>query len=164
MANQKDDYSSLIELGKKNQALKPRIEKWCKHIQVQQVSGGLLAEATNLPIRMLEVSRPHGLTRSQSMHLDLQAQEFISTNCLQCQFHEEVDPDNYGREVIAMISLNEEREREERIRKEILRLEEDRSAQAALVTEEITEGSVNSLILALLIEGESDPGLALDLL
>jgi len=94
-------FSQGWEIGQANQRLLPRVKRWCRHIDVKMTSYGALAQATGLPIGHLKVICPHGNTFSESAHLSWEASEFILRNCVGCTHHEEISPDNYGREVLA---------------------------------------------------------------
>jgi hypothetical protein len=95
------EYSRAIELGQANERLLPRIKRWCRHINMEMASSGMLAQAFGLPIGHLRVICPHGHSTMEAMQLDMVAATFIRHNCIGCPHHDEVSSDNYGREVIA---------------------------------------------------------------
>src|SRR5712672_1617400 len=94
-------YSRSMEIGRANQRLWPRVKRWCRHIDVEMASYGMLAQATGLPIGHLRVICPHGHSRMEAMQLDWVASTFIYENCIGCPHHDEISADNFGREVIA---------------------------------------------------------------
>src|SRR5688572_5740086 len=86
----------MLELGRKNAELWPRVQRWCEHLSIEMTSAGLLAEIHKLPIGSLRVACPHGKSLSESMHLHSVARTFILANCDGCPYHKEVSADNYG--------------------------------------------------------------------
>src|SRR6266511_2836690 len=93
------DMETALEIGQKNARLWPQVQRWCRHLKIEQVTAGLLASAYGLPIGSLRVVCPHGISQSESMHLDWVATSFILSNCIGCAHHSEVHPDNYGRTI-----------------------------------------------------------------
>src|SRR5262245_41126400 len=94
-------FSQAMESGQANQRLWPRVQRWCRHIKAEMTSGGFLGLATGLPIGFQKITCPHGHTLSESTNLGAEAERFILGNCIGCPHHDELSPDNYGREVIA---------------------------------------------------------------
>jgi hypothetical protein len=81
-----------------------------------------------------------------------QATSFVLSNCIGCAHHSELHPDNYGRTILQKKKEADAKEQELRDRRERLRQEALETAREALESSEITEKSVNSLIL----EAQSD--------
>ncbi len=147
---QKDRHTQkMIELGKENQTLIPKIKNWCRHIDIKQFSAGMLAVVTHLPIGQLQVICEYGVPSGTAMNLDWIARDFILANCIQCSYHQELSPENFGRLIIAEKESEIAEKRETEIRRQQLEKELYIQAKATLDTKEVTEGSVNRLILNL---------------
>lgn len=84
-----------------------RIKNWCRHIRTRQVLVSLLGQMMNLPIGPKEVSCTHVDGAWQGMTYRGAAELFIGTNCLTCEFHESVAPDNIGEEIVARARAQE---------------------------------------------------------
>src|SRR5436190_2943897 len=92
------DIERSFKTGEINAALIPRIHRWCDHLRVEQVSAGMLAEMSGLPIGRMQIVCPHGTKGIGAMDLRDVAAYFISENCRACPHHKELHPDNIGRE------------------------------------------------------------------
>jgi hypothetical protein len=145
----------MVELGRKNAQLYPKVKNWCKHLEIKMESYGLLAEAYNLPIGMMSISCEHASAGgSMSMHLNQVATTFITSNCRGCQFHELVNIDNVGRLILEkedeVIKKREETEAEPELPAK-LRLRELVSGDLteALRREDVTVQSVLELVVLL---------------
>jgi hypothetical protein len=152
MVRKDREMEAAVEIGRKNARLWPQVERWCRHLKIEQVTAGLLASAYRLPIGTLRIVCPHGISQSESMHLDREATSFVLSNCIGCTHHSELHPDNYGRTILQKKKKADAKEQELRDRRERLRQEALATAREALESSEITEKSVNSLIL----EAQSD--------
>jgi hypothetical protein len=96
----------MVELGRENAELYPKVTGWCRHLQVRMVSAGLLAEWYGLPIGSMEITCEYAAAGGiQAMLLREVAAYFIANNCRSCSFHETLDLDNIGHVIL--------REREE---------------------------------------------------
>jgi hypothetical protein len=142
-------FSESMEIGRANQRLLPHLKRWCRHIDAEMTSYGMLAQATGLPIGHLKVTCPHGHTLSESAHLNWEANSFILNNCIGCPHHDEVSPDNYGREVLAERARRELESKEAETRRKQLKAQAYEAAANALKTGRPTEESVNRFILDL---------------
>lgn len=99
--SEKRQFEQMVEMGKNNAALIPRLHRWCDHLEVQQTSGGLYAQMTGLPIGTMNISCIHAAQPSmQAMQLDRVASFFVTQNCRNCPHHKELSPDNVGREIL----------------------------------------------------------------
>jgi hypothetical protein len=76
-----------------------RVTNWCKHIRVKQLNTSPLGEAIGLPIGLKTVECPY-FSGFSGMTIRGSAELFIRSNCLGCKYHEEVHPNNIGREVL----------------------------------------------------------------
>lgn len=88
-----------VKLGERNKSLIPRVNKWCKHIQIKDRSAGLIAEMYKLPTN-LSISCPHTDAGFTAMNFEWIARDFILDNCQDCSYHQEITTRNFGREVI----------------------------------------------------------------
>jgi hypothetical protein len=100
----KSDYAersinSGVEIGINNQRVIPLIKNWCKHVVVTDLSAGMLAEMTGLPIT-LEISCPHTTIAWSGMQFEACANDFVVQACIGCKYHEEVSPNNLGVEIL----------------------------------------------------------------
>jgi hypothetical protein len=138
-----------MEIGRANQRLWPRVKRWCRHIDIEMTSFGMLAEATGLPIGSLRIICPHGLPNMEAMQLDWVAGSFIRQNCIGCPHHDEVSSDNYGREVIAAKKRHEIETKKAEDRRKQLKAQGYEAAANALKSRMPTEESVNRFILDL---------------
>jgi len=108
---QQREMEEAVEQGEVNAALIPRLQLWCRHLEVKMYSAGMLAEWTKLPIGLLGIECPHATEGFQAMDLKSVAAYFVSENCRNCPHHDEVEPDNAGREILRETEqVKEERE------------------------------------------------------
>ena len=88
--------------GRENAALWPRVEAWCRHLEIKMLSAGMLAEMYQLPIGRIEITCPHAAHGGIGAHNLCQvAAYFVTENCRGCPHHEEMSPDNVGRTILA---------------------------------------------------------------
>jgi hypothetical protein len=165
MATQNSEQRKLkdaFKVGEENAALIPRLTPWCSHLKVELVSSGLYAQMSGLPIGMMAVRCPHGSKGMQAMRLKEVAAFFIRENCQGCPHHEELNPNNAGRELLQAIgAVEEERNRPAAPETEAKRrLRESLSGDLAQALEKAptTEQSVLNLIA--LLEDEEHSGKA----
>lgn len=149
------NIEGMIEIGRQNAMLSPQVKSWCEHLDIKQTSQGLLGQMTGLPMGLLEITCPHGLSTGSSMRLEWEAPRFILANCRDCTHHRELARDNYGRLIFVQEADSNRREAEEREAAQLALQVSLEEATAALETEEITEQSVNCLILAIQISPEN---------
>lgn len=91
------EIERTVEIGRKNQELWPRVKGWCKHLEIQLMSAGVVAEIYNLPAGTMRITCDHASAGgTASMHLENVATSFIIKNCRDCPFHQVVDIDNIG--------------------------------------------------------------------
>jgi len=145
-------FEDRLESAKKNAVLIPEIKNWCTHIVLKDVSAGMIAEMSGLPVTV-QVSCPHASCGSSGMMLDWIAGDFIIENCLACSFHQPVTEVNFGTKLLAE---KKKRENEEALKKdadaemyrqlsesigELVRIEKDKA--------QITELSILQLLESL---------------
>lgn len=144
----------MVELGQENAQLWPKVQNWCKHLQIKMVSAGLLARAYNLPIGFVEITCEHASAGGiQAMQLREVATYFVLNNCRGCPFHEALDIDNIGQTIL---KASEEIQTQRRLAADS---REDLKARlsglvsgdlvAALNQQDITEQSISQLALLL---------------
>lgn len=96
-----------IELGRRNQSLLPKVQAWCSHLSLKDVSGGMVAAHYRIPISV-SISCPHAAGGFESMNLESSSRDFIIQHCRNCSFHSPANLDNFGTEVFNV--FNEQRE------------------------------------------------------
>lgn len=108
---QEREIQESVELGARNAALIPRLERWCNHLKVELVSSGMLAQIYHLPIGRLQIVCPHASGGGvQAMQLDQVASAFVLQNCRNCKHHQELNTDNAGRDILRQADrITEER-------------------------------------------------------
>lgn len=150
--NDKSDqqFNEALVLGQQNQALLPRLRNWCRHMQIEDCSGGLIHEMYRLPMN-LGLSCPHAEGQCTAMNLEWNASMFIEENCVNCAFHAEVFPQNFGREVLARLQQAEQAAS--------LQAQQQAGQRAELQTEinvllagEQTQGDMKSLSILTLVQ------------
>jgi hypothetical protein len=152
MASKKSEdrlIEKSLEIGRKNAELMPKVRRWCKHLDIKMTSAGILAEVYNLPVGSMRVTCPHGTSLIESMHLSGVARSFILQNCVGCPHHEEISPDNFGREVFNEKAKADAQKEVDRAQREELKQRLYQGAQQALDTRDTPRRSINSLVLAL---------------
>jgi len=141
-----------VALGRKNKELIPRVKNWCSHIEIEDVSGGMIAEIYNLPIT-LRISCPNSSGALEAMNFEWIANDFIRDNCQSCNFHKEIFDPNFGREVLnnfqsiekeKVKKKNEKNEKKQALKKQVDALFSKKKTQS-----EITELSILNLIQSL---------------
>ena len=98
------------------------ITNWCTHIKIEQQTVSLVGQMMGLPIGPKSVECPyfHGW---QAMMASQVATMFIEANCYGCPHHEEVHPNNIGREIVERVAKRKDREANvEAAQKELERL------------------------------------------
>lgn len=91
-----------VELGQENAQVYPKVENWCRRLQIHMVSAGLLAQRYRLPIGTIEITCEHAPAGGmQAMQLRDVATYFIVNNCRGCSFREGVDIDNIGHIILS---------------------------------------------------------------
>jgi len=90
-----------VDIGRKNAELMPKVQNWCRHLEIEMESAGLVAQIYQLPVGMMSISCPHASAGGiMSMHLNHVATAFITSNCRGCPHHELVSLNNIGREIL----------------------------------------------------------------
>ena len=110
-----------LELARRSKSIVPELKHWCSHLKIVSEYGGMIGQM-GLPT-MNHVSCPQA-NGGGGMNLERVAQDFIITNCQDCQFHSEVFPKNLGRRILERYKehvdkLNQYREEEQNIIDEV---------------------------------------------
>ncbi|MBI3235903.1 MAG: hypothetical protein HYZ42_18020, partial [Bacteroidetes bacterium] len=148
--NDNKKIENAINIGKNNQRLIPSVKNWCEHIQIQDCSGGMIAEMYNLPIT-LKISCPHSNGGFQAMQFEWIARDFILGNCINCSFHKEVTPTNYGRKAIKKHNENE-LEQKNKVEEEAKKRQALKDKVADLVSQAKSKDETTSLSILNLIQ------------
>src|SRR5687767_13474773 len=123
LGNNNRQIERAIEMGRKNAKLIPEAKKWCSHLVVEDISGGMVHEMYRLPMNQ-NIRCPHTTNGSGGMNFEWIATDFILESCISCKYHNEVSPINFGRSVIAenekRLLKEKEIDNEKRIKRETL--------------------------------------------
>jgi hypothetical protein len=150
----KSDYAersinSGVEIGINNQRVIPLIKNWCKHVVVTDLSAGMLAQMTGLPIT-LKISCPHTVVTWAGMQFEACANDFVVQACIGCAFHEEVSPNNLGVEILKTHEERQDAAAAQRFadqqRKAVLKEEADNLIGLEKATSAMTKLSVLNLV------------------
>jgi len=154
MVQKNDQIKNLTQIGMENEKILADVKAWCRHLEVRQTSYGMFVQMTGLLAGRLQVQCPHGVVVGDSHFLKHEAEAFILKNCIGCPHHQEQSPRNFGRIVLASKEQGDAEVEKRAARRHQLEQEAYSAAEAALRTQEITEKSVNTLILRLEQEQE----------
>src|SRR5690348_8594201 len=79
--------AEMEDLGRKNVETLAAARGWCKHLQIEMTSCGLLAQMSGLPIGSHDVTCPHAERGLGGMNLPMILPEFVIQNCRGCTEH-----------------------------------------------------------------------------
>jgi hypothetical protein len=109
------EIEEAMEVGRKNKRLWPKVDNWCKHLEIKMTTAGLIAQMSELPVGSLRIECDHASNGGvESMHIEQVASSFIVKNCRGCPYHEMVSSDNIGEEIIEEYESDQEDEEEEK--------------------------------------------------
>jgi len=156
---EQERIDEAVSLGRENARLYRKVKNWCRHLEIEMLSSGMLAELYRLPIGRMSITCEHASGPSvQAMQLHHVATSFILNNCRDCPFHETVDIDNIGAVIFNEADrLKEEREesseqgegeKHDALKLELLELISG-DLHEALDEAEITEQSILKLVALL---------------
>jgi hypothetical protein len=91
----------MHDLGQRNVETLRSARGWCKHLNVEMTSYGLLAEMSGLPIGSHDVTCPHAEHGLGGMNLPMILPEFVIQNCRGCASHIPNGDTEWGDRVIA---------------------------------------------------------------
>jgi hypothetical protein len=154
-----EQIQEAVAMGERNKALLPRLRNWCRHLIIEDRSGGLVAEQYNLPTT-LALSCPHATGGSMSANLEMIARHFIEEQCMGCSFHAELMPRNFGRDVLAQY---EQRQRQAALveNEHAARRAELQAEVAVLVQQEQLQGPITARsVLKLALQLPTEDGQA----
>jgi hypothetical protein len=95
----KNMIAEVVELGRRNKDLLPSVRNWCIHLNVLDISAGMVAEIYNLPIRF-RLSCKHASLAQEGMPLDSLAEAFILEACKNCVHHSPGNSLNFGEAIL----------------------------------------------------------------
>lgn len=119
-------FARSIKLGEDNAECLCQMKRWCKHVEIEQVSGGLYAQITRLPIASHSIGCPKVKAGWQSMNLRWIFSDFLVQHCADCRHHDPNGDTSWGREIIDS-SREEVRRREQTAKEEADRISQFRS-------------------------------------
>jgi hypothetical protein len=114
--SQKSDFERYVKLGYDNAECLRQMRSWCKHAEINRVSGGLYAQITGLPIASHSISCPYVEGESQSMNLRWIFSDFLVQNCAGCPHHTPNGNTSWGQKIID--DHREETQKREQVTKE----------------------------------------------
>jgi hypothetical protein len=149
-------FANALEIGYKNRDIMPSIKNWCKHIIVDDISAGMVAQIYHLPIT-LAIKCPHASGGQGGMQLEAMARDFIVESCIGCKYHEEVRSDNLG---VKILQEHTEKEtarefqlEQDQKKREILKAEVD-----DLIKHERSSSETTKLSILTLVQRLEEPG------
>jgi hypothetical protein len=89
----------VVELGRRNKELLPAVQNWCTHLDIMDISAGVVAEIYNLPIRF-RFSCKHASLSNEGMPIEYLAAAFILRECTNCNHHSPLKGPNFGEGII----------------------------------------------------------------
>lgn len=110
-----------LELARRSKSIVPELKHWCSHLKIVSEYGGMIGQMGLPTMNYISCPQAGG---GGGMNLERVAQDFIITNCQDCQFHSEVFPKNLGRRILESYKehvdkLNQYREEEQNIIDEV---------------------------------------------
>lgn len=157
----------MVELGRRNAELWPKVQNWCSHIRIKQETAGLLAEMHQLPIGSMSIHCEHASGFSmQAMQLLEVATDFIVRNCDGCPHHDQTWVDSIGHSILRenrSVLAERQAQQEEQVKlrdrlREQIKGELDDALRAAATTEQ------SILKLVYLLQDEERAGQAAQML
>ena len=122
-----------------------RVRNWCRHINITQINTSELGRWTGLPIGLKSVECPYS-SSSIAMTLQQAAPSFIEEHCYGCAYHDELDSNNVGRQIIEMLEQRKKVDQEvAEARKTIERLRPD-DPVVALAADPNTDETIRELV------------------
>lgn len=151
------EYERAIKLGEENARYVTEMRRWCKHVRIEQQSGGLYAQMSGLPIGGHNIECPYA-EGGYSANVRWICTDFLVENCNGCPHHEVNGDAAWGRQIIA--------EHEEHIRArdaelarrnaEITRLRSELRAQSQLIGKQIDAESQQIVVFLENLFSEDD--------
>jgi hypothetical protein len=91
----------MRELGRANLDVLRKADMWCKHLNAEMTSAGMLAEMWNLPIGSHRITCPHAAQGSlEGMNVRWIARDFLERNCRGCPHHAPEGDTKWGEAVL----------------------------------------------------------------
>jgi len=107
--SERNDFERYLKLGEDNAKCIDQMRQWCKHVEIQQVSAGLYARMTGLPIGSHSVGCPHVAGGMESMNLRWIFSDFLVEHCADCAHHAPNGDSSWGQEIIRNHQEEEQR-------------------------------------------------------
>ena len=145
---QEREIEKMVALGRKNLVLIPQVENWCNHVEIQDQSGGLIAELYQIPT-MLGIGCPHASGGYSGANFEWSARDFILENCKNCQFHKKISSPNFGEDVFRNYAefIEQQKEEQQRVHQKRLELHEYITGlKKSLPEPDIKELSIHKII------------------
>jgi len=98
--SQKNNFDQYVKLGEENAEFLRQMSYWCKHVEINRVSGGLYAEITGLPIASHGIGCPYVEGVSQSLNLRWIFSDFLVQHCSCCLHHIPNGNTSWGQKII----------------------------------------------------------------
>jgi hypothetical protein len=125
----KKAFDEIHQTGAENASLIPQVDNWCKHLNIECFSRGMVAQSANL-VNEVSLTCQHASHPVKLHSISYVAEEFIRRNCLNCSFHNVKAEPNYGQKILNKIDSQNE---------EALIKEKEREATAQKVDEEVKQ-------------------------
>ncbi|MBL8793611.1 MAG: hypothetical protein JNM56_06890 [Planctomycetia bacterium] len=93
----------MLALGQANCEVLRQLDRWCKHLEVQMTSAGMLAGMSGLPIGSHRLSCQHATHGLESMNLPWVSRDFLDQNCRSCPHHEPDGDPQWGQDVLVQV-------------------------------------------------------------
>lgn len=111
--NDRDNqFKDSIKLCEKSISLIPQIKKWCSNIKIESEYGGMIGEMGLPTMNTISCTQFRG---DSAMNLEWIAHDFIVGNCPDCKFHNEININNYGRNVLRQYEEGKRRKEKEKL-------------------------------------------------
>lgn len=143
----------IIEYGTNNKKIIPQLQNWCAHLQIKDVSGGIVAQRYNIPIRMRLSCKHASAGWTEVVYLEQEAERFITQYCIGCTYRKELSPFNLGQRIIREFKeRNEEtalKQKKEELTKKQLKISIENSINAQSNKKSIPKLSILNLVAQL---------------
>lgn len=153
MSKEGNDNAQLMDaiaIGNANKKAIPLVKNWCKHVEITDMSAGMIAELYNLPMNQ-SISCKHTTNGFTAMNFDWIATDFIINSCIDCPHHKEVSANNYGRPLIKeykrQLAENERIEKENKLVRQGIKTKLE-----TLITNEKSVNQITALSVLKLIQ------------
>ena len=98
--SQEDDFRRYVKIGQDNADCLSKMQRWCKHVEIERTSEGLYAQMTGLPIAGHSVACPKVEGKMGSMNLRWIFSDFLVKHCAACPHHAPNGDPSWGQGII----------------------------------------------------------------